>query len=218
MITLYDSALSPFAARVRMALAFKNVDDWQSLTPPGGLKSPEYLAINPAGRIPVLELESGYLLPESEIILEYIEDLYPDPSLRPKDLEMRARARVLARIADFHVAEHMRPLFGQLSATERDLTLIKTSFAAIGDGLNYLNVQLRPGPWAVGTKMSTADCALVPILYFVEMLAGIFKVDNVFGDYDRVSAYWQNIKTQPLCVKTLDEITKGLAEYRKSLK
>ncbi len=216
MMKLYDSSLSPFAARVRMALAFKNIGDWQSVTPPGGLKSPQYLAINPAGRIPVLELESGYLLPESEVILEYIEDLYPEPSLRPQDMELRARARVLCRIADFHVAEHMRPLFAQMSTANKDSQIIKTSFANIDDGLGFLNAQLCPGPWAVGTQMSTADCALVPILYFVKMLAGVFGVNNVFDNHDNVIKYWNEAKVQPLSVKTLDEIAKGLTDYMNS--
>ncbi len=215
MIKLYNSALSPFAARVRMALYFKGID-WEDVSPPGGLKSEEYLSINPAGRIPVLEMESGYQLPESEVIMEYLEDAYPGPTLRPQDPELRARARVLARISDFHVAEHMRPLFGQLSAKDKDQAVIKASFANIDDGLRYLEAQLRPGPWAVGADISTADCALVPVLFFVEMLGGVYGVANIFGAHDKVSTYWAAAKAQPLSVKILDEIQKGLAEYMAS--
>ncbi len=215
MIKLYNAALSPFAARVRMALAYKGID-WDDVSPPGGLKSPEYLAINPAGRIPVLELESGYLLPESEVIVEYLEDIHPNPSLRPKDMERRARARVLARIADFHVVEPMRPLFGQLGAKDKDQAVIKASFTNIDDGLRYLEAQLCPGPWAIGADISTADCALIPILYFVEMLGGIYGVKNIFDAHDKVQAYWNEAKVQPLSVQTLDDIAKGLAEYMKS--
>ncbi|PHS22475.1 MAG: glutathione S-transferase [Robiginitomaculum sp.] len=217
MIKLYNAALSPFAARVRMALYFKGID-WEDISPPGGLKSEEYLDINPAGRIPVLALDNGYQLPESEVIVEYLEDLQPEPSLRPKDAEQGARARVLARICDFHVAEHMRPLFGQLSAKDKDQAIIKASFANIDDGLRYIEAQLQPGPWALGADMSTADCALVPILFFVEMLGGVFGVANVFDAHDKVSAYWATAKSQPLSVKVLDEIQKGLAEYMASQK
>jgi len=217
MIKLFNSGLSPFAARVRMALYFKNID-WEDISPPGGLKSEEYLSINPAGRIPVLELDDGYQLPESEVIVEYLEDQYPEPTLRPKDAEQGARARVLARISDFHVAEHMRPLFGQLSAKDKDQAIIKASFANIDDGLRYLEAQLQPGPWALGADMSTADCALVPVLFFVEMLGGVYGVSGIFDAHEKVSTYWAAAKAQPLSVKILDEIQKGLAEYMASQK
>ena len=83
---LYTSPLSPFSARVRAALYFKRLPFVNLGVPEQGLKSPEFLAINPMGRIPVLLLEGGDAIAESETILAYVEDAFPHPAVfRPLD-------------------------------------------------------------------------------------------------------------------------------------
>jgi glutathione S-transferase len=77
---LYDLDQSPFAARVRMALYAKGLT--ASLTPPpGGARSAAYRAINPLALVPALVLDDGTVIPESEIIIEYLEDRFPAPPL-----------------------------------------------------------------------------------------------------------------------------------------
>ena len=77
--------ISPFAARVRAALYYKGLPFTLIAPPAAGLKCPEFLALNPMGKIPLLVLDDGSSLPESETILEYLEDAYPDRPLRPAD-------------------------------------------------------------------------------------------------------------------------------------
>ena len=86
---LYAVRLSPFAARVRLALRLKGLA-YDILLPPGGsTRSPEYLAINPIGKLPVLVTDEGLVIPESETIIDYLDERYPAPpgmilSLRPR--------------------------------------------------------------------------------------------------------------------------------------
>ncbi len=95
---LYSANLSPYSARARLAIYAKGLDV-EIAPPPGGLKSPEYLALNPMGKAPSLELADGTVIPESEIVVEYLEDAFPARPLRPAKPADAARARVLARLA-----------------------------------------------------------------------------------------------------------------------
>ncbi len=113
---LYNADLSPFAARVRMLVYRKNIEDKVEFSPPtAALGSDEWKRINPTGKIPVLET-GGRVLIESETILEYLEDIFPEPPLRPANLEDRAFGRLLNRICDLYIFEPIFPVFRQLSA------------------------------------------------------------------------------------------------------
>ena len=92
MLTLYDAARCPYCARARIVLAEKGVE-----YEPFAIDladRPQWLyEKNETGRVPVLE-EDGWVLPESTVIMEYLEERYPDPALLPADPADRALARV----------------------------------------------------------------------------------------------------------------------------
>ena len=78
---LYSVPISPFAARVRLSIYRKRLNIEILPPPEGGLKGDAFLALNPMGQIPTLVLDSGVAIPESATILEYLEDVFPTPSL-----------------------------------------------------------------------------------------------------------------------------------------
>ena len=101
MIKLYDFPMSPRARKTRIVLAEKglqyekvNIDITK-----GEQKKPEYLAINPYGKVPALQ-DNGTTVYESSIVMEYLNDKYPNPPLMPADAGQRARARVLMHLGD----------------------------------------------------------------------------------------------------------------------
>ncbi|HKA56122.1 MAG TPA: glutathione S-transferase family protein [Candidatus Binatia bacterium] len=101
MIKLYDFPMSPRARKPRIVLAEKglqyekvNIDITK-----GEQKKPEYLAVNPYGKVPSLQ-DDGTTVYESSIIMEYLNDKYPNPPLMPADPGQRARARVLMHLGD----------------------------------------------------------------------------------------------------------------------
>ena len=104
---LYDSAISPYASRVRLQLYYKGLQVDLVKLPQGGTKTDEFRKINPLEKIPTLD-DDGFFLPESSAIGEYLEDTRPTPSLRPADPKLRARMRVVYTIADQYV---MTPLY-----------------------------------------------------------------------------------------------------------
>ncbi len=80
---LYGRRLSPYVERVCLQIAYKGLGDEIVLTPIPGedLKSPEYLAISPLGKMPLLE-DGDFRLPESAVIAEYIEEKFPEKPTR----------------------------------------------------------------------------------------------------------------------------------------
>lgn len=169
MPTLYNADLSPYAARVRLAVYWKELEAEVSFeAPPGGLKSDEYKAINPLGKVPAMKLDSGFCLPESELIVEYLEDAYPAHPLRPTDPEAAARARLAARITDLYIAPGLGPLFQNADPRTRNDAAVDQGFDTLAKALGDLETFLdKTGPWALGKAPTTADCALAPVLWFV---------------------------------------------------
>src|SRR5665213_2272925 len=124
---LYQTYASPFPTRVRLQIYAKG----------------HYLKINPIGRVPTLVLDDGRALPESEVICEYLEDAFPQPSLRPADPWGRARMRLISRICDFYLVMAMVPLFTASGRSRRhwDAGRIDAALAAVATALS------DPEPW-----------------------------------------------------------------------
>lgn len=168
-LRLYQSDLSPYAARVRILAHAKGLK-FESLPPLGGaLKSEAYLALNPLGKVPCLD-HDGTVLPESEVICEYLEDSFPSPTLRPVDPAARARVRLLSRMGDVYLAPPMTRLFAQLNPKTRDAAIVDAAWADIQAALGHVAHFLEGPDYAAGNRLSLADCTLMPLLYFIEAL------------------------------------------------
>jgi glutathione S-transferase len=91
VITIYDAARCPYCARVRIALAEKGIA-YEPVAIDLSNRPAWLYEKNPAGKVPVLE-EDTLVLPESVVIMEYLEDRYPEPALLPADPAQRALER-----------------------------------------------------------------------------------------------------------------------------
>jgi len=111
---LYDYFRSSAAYRVRIALNLKGVAAERAFVHlrKGGQRADEYLALNPLGLVPVLQLDDGRALTQSLAIIEYLEETVPDPPLLPRDPVGRARVRAiaLAIACDIHPLNNLRVL------------------------------------------------------------------------------------------------------------
>ena len=205
---LYSVPLSPFAARVRLAIYHKNLDIQIVAPPAEGLKSPAYLALNPMGQLPVLELDSGTGIPDSGAILEYLEDVFPTPSLRPTSYEDLARARLFMRIPDVQFNSAPRILLGMRKPEDRKPELVGPAFENIERALDNVQhfLDVDAGPWAVGGKVSIADCALVPVLNVMALIATVYQRDDLFGTRPRLAAYWQAAKAEQVNARVIGEM------------
>jgi glutathione S-transferase len=174
---LYYFPVAPNPTRVRLyvaekAAAGRPLELQQELVnlPQGEARSPEHLARNPLGKLPVLELDDGSFLTESVAIVEYLEELHPEPPLLGRSAEARARVRELDRIADLAV---LGPIARTIHATKSPLGLppnpavAKHALAALPDGLAVLEGRLADGrDWLAGNDVSFADCTLAAAFQF----------------------------------------------------
>lgn len=208
---LYSADLSPFAARARLAIYAKGLDI--EILPPagGGMKSPEYLAINPIGKVPSLQLDNGNAIPESDTIVEYLEDAFPQHSLRPASAEDKARARLLARIGDLYLMAQGGGLFGQMNPANRDAAVVDATFAKLGESLAYLDQFLGDGPYAVGATLTTADCCLAPMLFFMGVFGQVFSRPDFLKAHPKVAAYAAHLRTDPHVQKVYGEMQAAMA-------
>src|SRR3954452_12627800 len=148
MLTLYDAARCPYCARVRITLAEKAIEyepveiDLQN--------RPAWIyEKNETGRVPVVE-EDAWILPESAVIMEYLEERYPEPALLPDD----AADRALTRLWIFRHDDFTRPYYALRRGEESNF----------GDQLARLDAVLAVRPYLGGAEYGLADIAYVPWL------------------------------------------------------
>jgi glutathione S-transferase len=96
-VRLVDAARCPYCARARLVLAEKGLE-YETVEVDLDDRPAWLFEVNPAGRVPVLD--DGFVLPESDVIMAYLEERYPEPSLLPDDVVERAKARLAVRRFD----------------------------------------------------------------------------------------------------------------------
>lgn len=209
---LYSVALSPFAARCRLQIHARGLDI-PVVEPPGGLSSDEYKRINPTGKVPALELDDGTVIPESLVILEYLEDASPEPSLRPRDPALRARMRALMQLTELYVVPHLVALFGQVDPNGRDAAVLGEKTTALAPAYDLLDglVGRSTGPLAVGAELSLADCALFPVFFFATRLHPLLGDEGPVAKRRNLARWWQAVQKDPAVQKVDDELGRAFA-------
>lgn len=185
---LYNNNLSPFSARCRIQIYAKRLDV-EMVAMPGALTSEEFVKLTPMHKVPAL-VSGDMVIPESEVIVEYLEDVEPDVSLLPSTPEGRAQARLLARIGDLYIMVPLGKLFGQINPQGRDAKLVKELFGELDKGLGWLAHYLDGSKYAVDGELSIADCALIPMLFFASKITPLFGRDCVLCDAPKVHDYY----------------------------
>ncbi len=193
MLTLYTYWRSGASYRVRIALALKGIGyepRYVHLLRKEHL-DPAYLALNPHGRVPTL-VHEGRVLTQSLAIIEYLDEVFPDVPLLPRDPAGRARVRSLALM----IASEIQPLQnlgirqymqGEMGLPEKQVR----AFAAEWNvrGLRAVEERLarepETGTFMHGETPTMADCCLVPQCY----AARLFNVDlSAFPIISRIDA------------------------------
>lgn len=206
---LYGGNLSPFVQRVKMQAAAKGIA-LEMVAPPGGMKSEEYLAINPIGKVPCLTTDDGLNLPESEVIVEYLEDTVKKPALRGSKPAEKATARLISRMADIYLMAALGKLFTQFNPATRDPEVVKTAVAETLKALGLIETYMSGKKHAVGTKFSTADCALTPHLFFVDKLLPGFGVKKPFAATPKLAKYWKSRAKHEVSAKAIEEMAAAM--------
>jgi len=205
---LYSETTSPYSAVVRVAVYAKQLAI-EIVAPPGGLKSEEYRALSGTGTVPCLGLDDGSALPESTVILAYLDEKFPERPLLPAGAEARARARLLVRLAVDGVLGPIVGLFHDLSAGVP--TAQATALAGLTAGLGRLEHFLAAEGFAAGPEFSQADCVLGPSLMGVAAFAGMLGAPDLLTRHPKLAAYNGRVSAHPAVAKVLGELQAAMA-------
>jgi len=204
-LTFYYASGSPYAWRVWLALEHKHLAyELKTMSfAAGDLRTPEFVAINPRHRVPVL-VDDDFSLYESAAILEYLDEKYPGPMLFPGDVQQRAIVRRLVREADEYFADAMDELLHQILFTPREKWSIERTQHGrqqVADELAMWEGLVR-GEFVAG-PVSAADYTLYP------MVALTLRCDKKKPDLavaslvgPRLSAWMERVEALPYFHKT----------------
>ena len=217
---LYGSLASPYVARVTMFAALKGVELPVSEPIGGGIKSPEFLALSPMGKMPILDLGDGKVLAESEIICEYLNDLHPDAGGMPADPFERNRARLLSRIVDLYVSPNTRGLFGNMNPAERDQAAVDTAGENFANGCAYLEHFMGPGPLAVAAEPSLADCSMASYLCLMSkaVLPAFPEIADPLKSGGKLGNWWQAVSSHDVLKPMIKEYGEAVDAFVKMLR
>ncbi len=180
MMKLYGVPLSPFARKALLALDYKELPYENVPTFPGD-SSPEFRAISPLGKIPVLE-HDGFTVADTSVICRYLDRIAPAKSLYPADPKLEARASWLEEYADSRLIDSCAGLFRERLLKPKMMNQ-PTDEAAVQNILTktlpecvaYLESIVPASGFLVGDSLSIADIALTTC--FLQARYGDFEVD-----------------------------------------
>ena len=195
MIKLYTFPPSTNSRKVRIALLEKgleferiNVDLSKREQ-----KAPEYLKIHPFGQIPALD-DEGFIVYDSTVINEYLEDEYPYPPLMPKDSEGRARVRLMEDFRDNHFNPYFVHIIQEMRKPEgeRDAARIEAAKAEIAKALDNIEQDLKGKEYLTGA-FSLADVAFMSNIELLDR----FDIAVDAAKYPNTVAWIARLKARP---------------------
>lgn len=170
---LYYHPFSGYSRRVRMQLIEKGIKVEEQLVDltARGQKSEAYLALNPYGRVPTL-VDGDFVLYESSAIMDYLEQLYPTPSLLPTTPQGRAHVSMHVKLCDLELGSQARALLFPRRFFPRekwDLAAQSAACTEVDKHLALVGRALGDREWLVGDALSLADLAYAIVSPFVEL-------------------------------------------------
>ena len=196
---LYDSSIAPNPKKVRVYLKEKDLQvpivPVDILT--GENRTPEFLEKNPLGGLPVLELDDGTHLTESLAIIEYLEDLHPNPPMIGTTPLERARVREAERICELGVLGTVATIFQNTSPffagrLKQSSEAAENARVRLGNALRVLDARLSQHAFVAGGRPSIADCTLLAALEFATL--GQIPIDPSLAHVHR---WWQMMRARP---------------------
>jgi len=211
MPTVHGVALSPFVRKVRVALIEKGVDyELNPIMPMGD--PPELAAMNPLAKVPVYE-EDGFFVPDSSVVIAYLERRHPDPRLYPTDDRQFAQALFLEEYADTRLLDATLPYFAEkivkrLTHGEPDPGAIPSAIEAQQTVFPYLESRIGSNALdgIVGGRFSIADIAIASP--FVNMRLAGGEIDA--ARFPKLSRYLAAVHARPSFKGLIEEERLGL--------
>ncbi|MBX2870236.1 MAG: glutathione S-transferase family protein [Acidiferrobacterales bacterium] len=209
---LYALPQSPYCAKVRAALRYKGVP-YEEVEPHGGsYQTTEFQSVVPAGSVPALE-ENHWLLHDSQAILEYLEECYPDPPLWSPERRQRAVQRSIVHFHDTKLEPKVRELVSLVkqpdsAAKEQDVGLIRDS---LFDRLYRLEKLLIAASDKRPNALCAVDWTLPPTIHMAEDI--LAYLNSSLKISDQMRSWLDRQREIPLVTDEIDCVRGAIAQW-----
>jgi glutathione S-transferase len=204
-LTLYLHPLSSYCHKALIAFYENAIPFMPHVVDLGDAKSAaEFKAIWPIGKFPVLrDATTDRLIPESSVIIEYLDQHYPGATrFIPADPELARQTRFRDRFYDLHVhapaqkiiTDRIRP------AGKNDPHGVEEAKRQLHTALNIVDRAMADGTWAMGDTFTLADCAAAPPLFYTNM-----AIAPLTSSHPNVDRYLKRLMERPSYARALEE-------------
>lgn len=205
---LYYHPISTYSQKVLIAFYEKGLafepQIVQLMDPDAGKK---YRNVYPMGKIPCLVLDDGHLIPESSIIIDYIDRL-AKPTLLNNDPTKARKIRFKDRMFDLYLNDNVVTLLFQnmKPENERDKEKIERARFQIKNMYESMDKDFADQPFANGAEFTMSDCAAAPALFYAQQNAP-------FDQYRNICTYWDRLSSRPSVRRTQEEAAPAIAAF-----
>jgi glutathione S-transferase len=203
-LTLHFHPLSSFCHKALIALYENDTPFERRIVDLGNpADAAAFKALWPCGQFPVLRDESkGRTIPESSIIIEYLDWHYPGKTkFIPADPELALQVRLKDRFYDLHLHVHMQKVVGDKLRPDgrKDPHGVADAMSRLRVSLGMIDAEMAGRTWAMGDEFTMADCAAAPPLFYID------KVFPLGGEYKNAAAYLRRLLERPSYARTIEE-------------
>ena len=203
-LTLYMHPLSSYCHKAMIAL-YENATPFAAVSV--NLGDPDeramLLKLWGVGKFPVLKDDArGEVVPESSIIIEYLDRYHPGATrLIPEEGDAARRVRLTDRFYDLHIHNHMQKVVGDRlrPAGAKDPLGVEDARTRMRAAYDIAEREMASRPWAAGDDFSMADCAAAPALFYAA------KVLPYADTHPHLAAYLERLKARPSYARVLKE-------------
>ena len=212
MPRLHGFASSNYHNVVKLALIEKGVAFEEVTAYPPADRA--YAAKNPTGRYPCLELEDGSFLGESKVILNYLEEVYPEPRLLPADPLERALARELMEVIDLYLEWPARRLYPEALFGGKVSDEIKAEARLeMARGVAGLAERARFDPYILGSEFSLVDLSAAIHLPLFSIATQAIYGEDLLADIQGLSAHRKRMGERPSVQRIKAERREDVAKF-----
>ena len=205
---LYYNPISTYSQKVLIAMYEKGLEfEPEIIDLMDADARDKYCEVYPMGKVPCLQLDDGHIIPESSIIVEYIDPL-ATPTLIKGDADETRRIRFKDRMFDLYLNDAVVTLLfqGMKPENEQDPERIEKARFQIDTMYSFMENEFANQPYANGEEFMMSDCSAAPGLFYAENIAP-------FAEHQNISAYWERLKSRPSISRVHEEAAPILAAF-----